>query len=264
MEFVTRQAAPKKLIDNKADWTRPWVEYYNKLKNHEGNLLRKTKPNTSNWLHDDIRKPLMYDFKDNCGYCGVLIAIPYKAGDEFIAGKGDVDHLRAKSEHPHLSYSWLNYIWSCKSCNQKKGAFDSENFPIFNPCSVDDCNKICFIAESGSYELNAIESKDKKLINQLKNTSEKTLLNSGSVCEMRRDQITLLTSYFESIHNLLYINNDIPAFLIKILKESNQKEIGINIDRIKIVLQSQNYKLLILAQYNKLCKQFNNVEELLI
>ena len=135
---------------------------------------------------------------------------------------------------------------------------------FLSPCSVNDCSQISFIAESGSYELNAIENKDKKLIKQLKNTSEKTLLNSQNVCDVRRDQITLLTSYFESINNLLYIGNDIPDPLIEILKKSNQKEIDSNIDRIKVVLQSQNYKLLIRRQYIKLCKIFNNVEELFI
>jgi|GEM_PF-1995191 len=264
MEFVTRQEAPKELTDNMEEWNRPWIEYYKKSQDHSGSLLKSTKPTAYHWLKDNIRKPLMEDFKNNCGYCGCLIAIPWKLHHQDIAGKGDVDHLRAKSKYPELTYNWFNYIWSCKACNQIKGAFDNENHPIFNPCVAEDCCRLSFIPDVGSYALSLKESNNTALIKRLKNTTDKTLLNSQKICNERRDKVTLLISYFESIHNLLDINENLPESVIEIIRSVNQKEIESNISRIKLTLQSESYKLLILSQYKKLCGVFNNVAELLI
>ncbi len=263
MEFVKRREAPDKLKENMDEWSRPWVEYYEELKDDAGNLLTSTKPKTSYWLRDDIRKPLMNDFKNNCGYCGCLISKPWHTTDKLMAGKGDVDHFRAKSKHPDLTYNWLNYIWSCKACNQIKGSFDDKKFPLFNPCLADDCCKLSFISDIGSYELSPTENKDAALIARLKNTVDKTLLNAEDTCSERRDKITLLTGYFESINNLLNIDEELPEELIELVRSTNQQEIDNNISRIRLTLQSKSYKLLIFSKYKTLCVIFKNVTSLL-
>ena len=263
MEFVTRREAPQELTDNMDEWNRPWVEYYNKLKDDAGNLLTSTKPKTSYWLRDGIREPLMADFKNNCGYCGCLISKPWQPTDEFIAGKGDVDHLRAKSKYSELTYNWLNYIWSCKACNQIKGSFDDKKFPIFNPCLAEDCCKLGFISDIGSYELSPTANNDTTLIARLENTVSKTLLNAVDTCSERRDQVTFLAGYFKSINTLLDIDEELPEKIIERVRDVIQEEINNHISRIKLTLKSKSYKSLISCQYKKLCEKYNNVSILL-
>jgi hypothetical protein len=68
MEFIKRSDEPEYLIKNKKKWTKPWVDHYHKKRDQEGKLIREKKPSDNHWTNDKIRKVLISDFKNNCGY----------------------------------------------------------------------------------------------------------------------------------------------------------------------------------------------------
>ena len=105
----------------------------------------------------------------NCWYCERRCKITIKVdGKEQILVKGDwsanIDHFRPRSLFPHLSLSWSNWVFSCKSCNNtsKKDKWPNTNvFPCaphqneerpeleyVNPCTLDPIelpdNYFCF------------------------------------------------------------------------------------------------------------------------
>ncbi|CAH9057688.1 hypothetical protein PSECIP111951_01719 [Pseudoalteromonas holothuriae] len=264
MEFVERSEIPKVLSLKQAEWTLPWVQHYEKHIGEDSKLIRKNKPTTSHWLNHSIREPLMSDFKHNCGYCGRLIAKPWSQGEEIVNGKGDVDHFRAKSEYPHLVYKWSNFIWSCKPCNQLKGNFDDPVAPIFNPCRKDDCIKLEFTSDFGSYQLVDEYRRERLFQEQFTNTQLYTLINSDDICTQRKNIITLLRGYFQSIRNLLEAIRAIEGTpLHETVREALNQEILTNLERIKISKKSQDFKLLVTNSLAQLIIEYKEVSDLL-
>uniref|UniRef100_UPI0030D01DA5 hypothetical protein n=1 Tax=Vibrio parahaemolyticus TaxID=670 RepID=UPI0030D01DA5 len=183
---------------------------------------------------------------------------------KFYPGKGDVDHYRAKSEYPQFTYHWKNYIWSCKPCNQHKGEFDDPKYPIFNPCNKDDCNKLEFIEDFGQFCLFKKYENNTLLKKRFENTVKYTLLNSESICNQRRDIITLLRGYFVSINNLMKAINSIEEMQIgEGFKADIQTEIEKNIERIRITTNSESFKLLISDELKLLTNEYQEISELL-
>ena len=178
MEYVKRQKVPPLLQENQEVWTQPWVQYYREIKGEDNQLLTPNKPTTSHWLKDEIRRPLIEDFQNNCGYCGRVIPTPYSFENEEPLAKGDVDHLIPKSVKPELVYEWSNYVWSSKESNQQKGNFYDEEFPILDPCSESDCNLVRFDEATGKYVLNQAYTEDPVAKQRLEFTAQKTMMNA--------------------------------------------------------------------------------------
>jgi len=111
MHFVNRGPEPRDLKAIRVRCTPRWVEFY---QNRRG-----LKPNDEHWL--TFREPLQDAFFMLCGYCEEIC-------------KGEIDHFKPKSRHPHLVYEWSNWVFSCHDCNQMKG----EKFPrggYVDPCA---------------------------------------------------------------------------------------------------------------------------------
>ena len=205
MEYVKRQKVPPLLQENQEVWTQPWVQYYREIKGEDNQLLTPNKPTTSHWLKDEIRRPLIEDFQNNCGYCGRVIPTPYSFENEEPLAKGDVDHLIPKSVKPELVYEWSNYVWSSKESNQQKGNFYDEEFPILDPCSESDCNLVRFDEATGKYVLNQAYTEDPVAKQRLEFTAQKTMMNAEELSTERRNHIALLTGEIDSLSNALKI-----------------------------------------------------------
>lgn len=250
MEFINRSKAPAYLVENKARWTSPWVDFYQKTRDDDGELKRKSKPTDCHWTDDRIRNRLIRDFKNNCGYCGCSRPTPKLKNGIKKVPKGHVDHYRAKAVHPHLTYEWTNYIWSCEACNTHKGEFDSDEYPIFNPCNLDDCGQIEYIADTGEYCL--LEQSD-CLFERFKNTEQHTLVNSEEVSKRRCNRVKLIKKEFDSIILLMGLVDDVRCQLL----------VDLSINTIKQELQDPEFYFLVSKTYQQLCRQHPEVAQII-
>ncbi len=65
-----------------------------------------------------IRDSLVEDFGPICAYCERPCSSPTSAHDS--PDEETIDHFRPRSRFPHLSFDWLNLIYACHRCNQRK------------------------------------------------------------------------------------------------------------------------------------------------
>jgi len=246
MHFVKRSACPKILEDNQEEWTKPWMAHYCKIPYQPAK-----KPASSHWLKNDIRLLLIEDFHKNCGHCGINITKSKNPDTKTHVDKGDVDHFLPKRRFPEKTYDWLNYIWSCKSCNQSK----KETYPLLNPCSEEDCQQIVFIEDTGEYVLSDAVKNDKNWQLKFSNSEKTTLLNAQEIAQKRKFIINLLKGHFKSISNMMVIRDN-PII---------ENEITKNLRYIKEYETSNlDFYFLIQIQYQKLIKEYPEVDNLLI
>ncbi len=249
MEFIERSSEPAYLSENKKQWTKHWVDHYRENKNVNGKLLKERKPSDSHWLHDLIRKVLINDFKNNCGYCGSIRPTPIS--EEARVPRGHVDHYRAKAKYPELTYEWTNYIWSCESCNVEKGEFDDLEYPILNPCELSDCGIVEFIIDTGAYCIKNMCQAHKL---RFKNTEEKTMINANVINVKRKNRVKFIISNFETINTLMPFSND---------NESINELIKENIKNILNSLEDQEFYFLIQKNYLDLRDKHIDVAKLI-
>lgn len=66
-----------------------------------------------------IRRALWQDFNGICAYCEKFCDPPTRGGNS--PDEETIDHFRPRSRFPHLSFDWLNLVYSCRRCNDAKG-----------------------------------------------------------------------------------------------------------------------------------------------
>lgn len=72
----------------------------------------------------EVKELLRNETAEKCAYCeSKVLHVDY----------GDVEHLRPKSQFPHLRYSYENLTFACSVCNTKKGNFYDPQTPLLNP-----------------------------------------------------------------------------------------------------------------------------------
>lgn len=179
MEYIIKENAPKEISGYRNEYTQGWIEYY---KNNS-----KKRPTDNKWTEDCIRLPLINVFKNNCGYCGRLIAI-YE--DKKPAGQ--VDHFWPKAKYPKRVYVWRNYIWSCKDCNGKK----SELVGFLNPCNKTHMQFLDFDSGTGKYILKEKFRTEPHISSIFDQTAKKTLFNTNLISGQKR-------KIYDDIYNLL-------------------------------------------------------------
>ncbi len=250
MEFIERSLEPKCLSTNKEKWTKPWVDYYKAEKDQDGKLIRDKKPSDSHWTKDEIRNILISDFKNNCGYCGCSRPTPKSANDNRTPSRGHVDHYRAKAIYPELTYEWSNYIWSCEACNVEKGEFDDPKAPILNPCSLDDCNQLKFILDTGEY---CLHNQDSLYNERFVNTDQSTMVNADEVIVRRRNRVKNLKSFFSTTSTILE----------KAKIQATEVIINDNITNIKNDLEDNEFYFLMKKEHIRLRDQYPSVAALI-
>lgn len=251
MEYVALKSAPQRLLDNQVQWTLPWVNYYKKIKNENGDLLQSNKPRDSHWCDNDIRRVLIASFYNNCGYCGCSRPTPSGvASNTERAPRGHVDHYRAKAIHPKLTYEWSNYIWSCEACNLEKGEFDDPQYPILNPCNKQDCEQLNYIEDNGAYVSN---TECEECLRRFKHTENNTMINASEFQVRRRNRINSLRRAFEGIHRFLCVQ---PNEVIQEQIQAHKKSIIES-------REDPEFYFLMLRIYSALCLQYPKAAEAL-
>lgn len=249
MEFINRSSEPEYLVNNKEKWTKPWIDFYYKNRDEDGELIKDKKPTDGHWTDERIRSILIADFKNNCGYCGCSRPTPRVEGDNQRAPRGHVDHYRAKAIHPELTYEWDNYIWSCEACNVEKGEFDDPQDPILNPCKLEDCEQLNFIIDTGEY---CLLEKNDPYAARFKHTDQSTMLNAYEFTVRRRNRVKALTHLFHLTSSMLKLSIDLDDPLIN----------G-NIEAIKRDQEDPEFYFLMKRSYQNLRNQYPQVAELI-
>ena len=65
-----------------------------------------------------VRDALARDFGCICAYCEQPCQRPTRSGSS--RNEETIDHFRPRSRFPNLQFDWLNLIYACKRCNQRK------------------------------------------------------------------------------------------------------------------------------------------------
>ncbi|NQZ05658.1 MAG: hypothetical protein HRT35_00720 [Algicola sp.] len=270
MHYVRRSEQPSLLTEHQHEWTTPWLAYFEWQQSSD--IERPKKPTTAHWLKEQIRRPLIRDFQNNCGYCGEVLPTPMsfesKLNCDVVSwlSKGDVDHFWPKATYPERVYQWFNYIWCCKPCNQHKREFSSKVASLLNPCVAEDCKGVFFDSSTGRYCLTAKLVNDLNWQQRLDNSQLYTMLNADEICHRRSHEIMTLQDRFisldESIKTINLLGGGLltgAADVIEKQQRSQKKDIA----AIGRVLKYPAYKRLITAQYQLLLQQFPAVKSVL-
>lgn len=234
---------PNILKTNGAIWTKELLvaikKYgsYSKLPESEKRIVNER------YKHTEIKNALIKRKDTKCAFCE---CIP----DE--GGYVEIEHFLPKSLFPIQAYSWTNLLPSCKRCNLKKLAFNTNKYPIIKP-DVD--NPSNFIEYDNIKMVVKKNSVNKKIA---KRTIKKLDLNQFRLIKPRSELLVSLTDYeltlgkvlkelkkAKNINKKTRLINNILSSLDKInyLKKEEQKFSGFCIDFIeksRIIKQAEN------------------------
>jgi hypothetical protein len=102
MKKITKPAKPKSFkISTLAN--------YLDLRGSDGKIKQRWNHSNQDILNFRVFFREIFDLE--CAYCGIRV------------DREEIDHFLPKSKFPYLSYCYDNYIFSCHTCNQKKGDF---------------------------------------------------------------------------------------------------------------------------------------------
>ncbi|GAC30641.1 HNH endonuclease [Brumicola pallidula] len=266
MHYIKRSELPELLENSTESWTQPWIDYYRWIKSDDPKNVHPVKPTDGHWRKDDIRLKLINDFHNNCGYCGNALPTPSlfadivdelnEEGERVFASKGDVDHFLPKAIYPEKVYDWINYIWSCKPCNQLKLEFEDIKYPLLNPCEKSDCQQLIYLESSGQYGLKNVMRNNKYWQKRFKNSQIKTLMNAIETGQERALKISVLRQCFESIVVGL-------TMLKKLQLPEIEKHIDKDVRLIKKTIVSPNFHYLLQEYYQLLQDDYPQVVPLL-
>ena len=122
MRWVDRGPEPAGVAGYARQFTQGWIDHYVQ---RLGQI-----PTDSFWR--EFRINLGNITNEICWYC------ERQCHDETEVGSlaPTVDHFRPRSRFPELVYSWSNWIFSCRRCNQEKGnKWPSGGF--VDPCAAE-------------------------------------------------------------------------------------------------------------------------------
>ena len=77
-----------------------------------------------------IRAALAQEFRRICAYCERQCEPQTPSGNPM--NREEIEHFRPRSRFPHLSFDWLNLVYSCRRCNQSK----ADSWPGFEDASI--------------------------------------------------------------------------------------------------------------------------------
>jgi len=118
---------PNILVRRGGVWT---AEYLRRL---DGGGVRRDLP--ARYRHPEVKAALRVESQDKCIYCETRIS---------HAQYGDIDHYVPVSARPELVVSWSNLGFTCERCNNNKGDYWDERFPLINPYTEDPSRFLMF------------------------------------------------------------------------------------------------------------------------
>ena len=122
MRWIDRGPEPDGVEDYAQRFTPGWVEYF---PDRVGE-----RPSDSHWRQ--FRGLLGDRSGGNCWYCERR-CMRYV---EDVGKAPTVDHFRPLNRFPELAYQWVNWVFSCRRCNQEKGG-DWPDSGYVDPCADD-------------------------------------------------------------------------------------------------------------------------------
>jgi hypothetical protein len=186
-----------------------------------------------------------------------------RMSDQYIPGKGDVDHLLPKSAYPEKTYQWQNYVWTCKACNQHKKDWFNEQYPMPDPSVRADCENVRLYEQTGSYGLHKSVRGDIYWQKRLWALNVKTLINAAVTCKKRKKEIALLTQKFESAERNLLLLHQPNVLNNPLFNDTLNRQLQEYVSEIGLIKDQPDFKPLITKAYQRLCQNHPHVTEYL-
>jgi uncharacterized protein (TIGR02646 family) len=134
MITVTRPPLPEVLKQHQSEWTKELMNLVKKYGGYDKIPDGEKQTAVNKYRHDDIKRAIQKMFHGKCVFC-----------ESIVDASGDIhiEHFYPKSLYPECTFEWENLFPACKKCNNPKGDYDTDTYPIVNP-ERDDPEK-CFV-----------------------------------------------------------------------------------------------------------------------
>ncbi|MCQ6536172.1 TIGR02646 family protein [Bacillus mycoides] len=186
MIFLVKPATPPEVLkDNYEEWTRNLLQAVSEYGGYR-KVPKQLKANLiANYRHEDIKNTLFAMSNKKCAFCESKPA---------ESGNIEVEHFIPKSEYPHLTFDWGNFLPVCRKCNESKGALDTLKEPIVNPTKVNPedffkFNDIRICIREGAQDRDIAQR-----------TVRELGLNNPRLLKARAELLIHLSSYIESLN----------------------------------------------------------------
>ncbi|ATP51230.1 HNH endonuclease [Pseudomonas putida] len=121
---LTRPQKPAILSSNEKTWLDALMAAIGKYGSYQEIPKDEKNKLISHYRHDKIKEVLFPSSFNKCAFC---------EGKPQENGNIEVEHFLPKSIHPTKTFSWDNFLPSCRKCNESKLAHDPEIEPLVNP-----------------------------------------------------------------------------------------------------------------------------------
>jgi hypothetical protein len=124
---LSKGPKPRIVVHRGSTWTADYVQ------RSSAGSARQHLP--AHYRHAEIKAALRLECHDKCMYCETRVS---------HSQYGDIDHQIPVSLRPDLVVDWLNLGYSCEKCNNNKGDYWDEHFPLVNPYIEDPSQFLTF------------------------------------------------------------------------------------------------------------------------
>ncbi|MFG0322984.1 retron system putative HNH endonuclease [Pseudomonas sp. zjy_15] len=121
---LSRPQKPAILTRNEQAWLKSLMDAIQKYGSFKEIPKDEKNKLTSHYRHDEIKAALFPSSFNKCAFC---------EGKPQENGNIEVEHFLPKSIYPSETFSWENFLPSCRKCNDSKLAHDTGVEPIINP-----------------------------------------------------------------------------------------------------------------------------------
>lgn len=187
---LVKGACPEILVKKQDEWTAALLAAQSTADRRRAR---------AKYNHPQVKEALISETAGKCAYCeSKLRHIQH----------GDIEHIRPKSDNPHLAFSWENLTLACQICNQRKSNLDPDFNNILDPYNglAEDDIVFCGALASGAGRRSGAR------------TIDILGLNRPELIERRAERLGLLQLIIEKI-----LDQDIPAPVRAALLEDYRK-----------------------------------------
>ncbi|RII79142.1 retron system putative HNH endonuclease [Pseudomonas monteilii] len=121
---LIRPTKPAILSSNEQTWLDTLMTAIKKYGSYQDIPKDEKTKLISHYRHEQIKSALFPSSFNKCAFC---------EGKPQESGNIEVEHFFPKSIYPSKTFSWENFLPSCRKCNDSKLAHDTGLEPIVNP-----------------------------------------------------------------------------------------------------------------------------------
>ncbi len=130
MRWIDRGPEPDEIAGFTEKYTQGWINYYTQRDPSGSPTLPQ--PQDHEWSY--YSETLGENSIGNCWYC--------ERQCQAVGGWAPtVDHFRPRSLFPELSYSWPNWIFSCRRCNEENKGDNWAGYGYVDPSAIDAADR---------------------------------------------------------------------------------------------------------------------------